>query len=119
MSKYIIKESELRFLIKETVTEELNEGLGSALWNTAKYATLGTFLPGVLAAKTVGKVSDILGGKDTITGTVSNFFGGDSKTRAEKQRERLASTRNISFEYGRPETVPGWGKRDKLAPKSC
>lgn len=102
--------------------EELNEGvwhsLGSALKNTAKYAALGAIAPGVLANKGVLKANNILAGNDTIGGTIKDFFGGDSKSKAEKQRDRLSSAKNISYEYGRPETVPGFGGRTKLAPKS-
>jgi len=132
MGKYIIKESELRSAIKKVVAEELNESLthalGSALWNTAKYAALGAVAPGVLAQKGVVKTADILGGNSTIGGTVSDFFGGKSgpssssgkgkKTKSEKQRDRLMASKNVSYEYGRPETTPGIGRRDKLAPKS-
>lgn len=120
--KYILKESEFRSLIKEAVAEELNEGfrhaLGSALLNTAKYAALGAVAPGALAGKGILKANNILTGNDTIGGTIKGFFGDDSKTKAEKQRERLMGTKNISYEYGRPETVPGFGGRTKLAQKS-
>ena len=30
----------------------------------------------------------------------------------------LTNTKNVNSEYGKPETVPGIGRRDKLAPKS-
>jgi hypothetical protein len=128
--KYILKEGELRSVIKEAVAEVLNESLkhalGSALLNTAKYAALGAVAPGMLANKGILKANNILAGNDTIAGTVKDFFGGDStnsrngsrKTKSEMQKDRLSSTKNISYEYGRPETVPGLGRRDKLAPKS-
>lgn len=132
MSKYIITESELRSIIKEAIAEELNEGLGhalgSALLNTAKYAALGTIAPGALANKGIMKTNDILSGNDTIGGTLNDFFGNGSngsfdkgrgkKSKSEKQRDRLMNTKSISYEYGRPETVPGFAGKTKLAQKS-
>lgn len=133
MSKYILKESELRSAIRKVVAEELNESLGhalgSALLNTAKYAALGAIAPGALANKGIMKTNDILFGNDTIGGTISDFFGGDSKSsstsggktgksKSERQRNRMMATRSISYEYGRPETVPGWGNGLKLDKKT-
>lgn len=138
MVKYIFKESELRATIDKIVTEEvsrvLNEGLGhalgSALKNTAKIAVKGTLAPGLLANDALEKTNNIFNGDDTVTKTVRNFFGADTsssnsggvglsrKSKAEKQRERMSSARGISFEYGRPETVPDFGHKFKLARKS-
>ena len=135
MGKYIIKESELRSAIKKVV-EEVNEGrlfnaLGSALKNTAKTAVKGVVAPSLLAQDIVKKTSDIATGNDTITGTISNFFGGNNgskgsggktlsrrERKAQNQRDRLSAGRGINSEYGRPETYPGLGRRTKLANKS-
>ena len=135
MAKYIIKESELRSAIKKVVEEELssfvNEGLGhalgSALKNTAKTVAKGVVAPSLLAQDMIQKTADISTGKDTITGTISNFFGGNSggggsssksgsrsERRAQRQRDRLSAGRGISGEYGRPVTYPGIGRRTKL-----
>lgn len=122
MPRYIIKESELRSVIKKVVTEELNEGLtralGNALLNTAKYAAIGAIAPGALAQKGVLKAADILGGKSTIGGTVSDFFGSNGKTRAQRDSEKVLASKNIAYEYGKPEVVPSWGNRVKLDEKS-
>ena len=141
MTKYIIKESELRSLIKEIIKEELslNEGLtkalGNALLNTARYGALTVVAPSVMAQKIAKKESDIVNGSDSIGKTVKDFFGGEDikssgsaskassgsknrKTRAERQKEKLMNTKSISYEYGRPETTPRLGRRDRLAPKS-
>lgn len=128
MAKYILKESELRAIISEAVTEELgallNEGLPTALGNTLKYGALGVFAPAILAGKALKKTDAIINGNDTITGTIRDYFGADSKdssgrrlSKSEKQRQRLSDTRGISYEYGRPETVPGMFGKTKLAKK--
>lgn len=142
MVKYVIKESELRSAIKKVVEEELssvvNEGIGhalvSALKNTAKTAAKGIVAPSLLAQDMIQKTADISSGKDTITGTISNFFGGDSgsgsnsnksgkggsrsERRTEKQRERLSASRGISSEYGKPVTYPRMFGRTGLDGKS-
>ena len=137
MSKYILKESELRSIIKEAVEEELSRtlnegfwhGLGSALKNTAKIAALGTVAPGLLAQKGVLKTNDILGGNSTVAGTIGDFFGMNGgnqtgkgsatkdgkKTPAERQKEIRQNTATIRREYGEPETEAGLNK--KLNPK--
>lgn len=135
MAKYIIKESELRSAIKKVVEEELssvvNEGLGhalgSALKNTAKTAAKGVLAPSILAQDITRKTVDIGTGKSTLTGTISDFFGGNSgsggnsskggsrsERMAQRQRDRLSAGRGISSEYGRPVTYPGIGRRTKL-----
>lgn len=136
MAKYIIKESELRSAIKKVVEEELslvvNEGighaLGSALKNTAKTAVKGVLAPSMLAQDIMKKTVDIGTGKSTLTGTISDFFGGNSsssggkmggnKSKAEKRRDRVLASKDVSYEFGKPETVPGWGRRVKLDRKS-
>lgn len=137
MAKYIIKESELRSVIQEAVKEEftemLNEGeflrrAGNAVWNTAKIGALSVLAPGLAGAKFVKDTSDILNGNKTIGGMARSLTGKDNsrasgtnktrrETRMEKQRSRLSDTRAVSFEYGKPETVPGLGKRNRLAKK--
>lgn len=128
--KYILRESELRYILNGIINEELNEGLGhalgSALGNTVKNAALGAVAPGLLAGKFVNKTNNIANGKDSMVDTVKNFFGAENgsstngslrKNRAERQREKLAAKRDVSYEYGRPETVPCFGNREKLAGK--
>jgi hypothetical protein len=139
MAKYIIKESELRSAIKKVIAEELaatvEEGIarsiGNALKNTAKTAVKGAIAPSILAQDIIKKTADITDGKDTITGTISNFFGGSSgssgsksqsmsrrERKAKAQRDRLSAGKSVSGEYGKPETYPGIGRRTKLAGKS-
>ena len=136
MARYIIKESELRSTIKKVVEEEIshkiNENFGNALknagLNTLKTAAKGIVAPSMLAQDAVKKIGDISMGNDTITGTISNFFGGNSssaagktggnKSKAERRRERSLATRDVAYEFGKPETVPGWGRRIKLDRKS-
>lgn len=136
MARYIIKESELRSTIKKVVEEEIshkiNENFGNALknagLNTLKTAAKGIVAPSMLAQDAVKKIGDISMGNDTITGTISNFFGGNSssaagktggnKSKAEKRRERSLATKDVAYEFGKPETVPGWGRRIKLDRKS-
>ena len=133
MIKYILKESELRAMVENIVSEEINNvlsesigsALGSALGNTLKYGALGVVAPTMLAGKAFSKANSIVNGNDTITGTVKDYFssgigsssGSGRKTRGQKQNERLAAGRNVSYEYGRPETVPSWGNRLKLDDK--
>lgn len=67
-------------------------------------------------------------GNDTITGTISNFFGGNSssaagktggnKSKEERRRERSLAARDVAYEFGKPETTPGQGRRVKLDRKS-
>ena len=138
MASYIIRESELRSAIKKIIAEEIDGligeslagALGHAALNTLKTAAIGAVAPGVLANKVFTKTNNILNGPDTITGTVSDFFGGNKigssdkasgrqKSKAEKQRKRLSATRGISGEYGKPETIPGIGRRIKLDRKDA
>lgn len=134
MAKYILRESELRTMIEDIVAKEvsniLNEGIGSAIGsaigNTLKYGALGVVAPTMLAGKAFSKANGIVNGNDTILGTVKDYFGGGNgssngsrrQTRSQKQSERYRAGRDVSFEYGRPETVPGWGRRVKLDRKS-
>jgi hypothetical protein len=133
MVKYILRESELRTMIENIVAEEvsniLNEGIGSAIGsaigNTLKYGALGVVAPTMLAGKAFSKANGIVNGNDTVWGTVKDYFGNGNgssggssrKTRSQKQSERYRAGRDVSFEYGRPETVPGWGNRLKLDKK--
>lgn len=136
MNKYIIKESALRSDIKKIIAEELSgaineslgHALGSALKNTLKIAAKGTIAPGLLASDAIEKTGNIVNGPDTVTKTISDFFGGNSsgsgasgsgkKSRADKQKERLSYSRGLNSEYGRPETVPGFGRKFKLDKKT-
>lgn len=136
MARYVIKESELNSAIKKIVEEEIAakidegffNGLKNAGINTLKMAGKGIVAPSLLAQDAIGKFADIGMGKDTITGTISNFFDGNSgsssksvggkKTKSEKRRDRVLAGKDISYEYGKPETVPGWGRRVKLDRKS-
>ena len=122
MAKYILRESELRTMIEDIVAKEvsniLNEGIGSAIGsaigNTLKYGALGVVAPTMLAGKAFSKANGIVNGNDTILGTVKDYFGGGNgssngsrrQTRSQKQSERYRAGRDVSFEYGRPETVP-------------
>lgn len=119
MAKYIIKESELRSIIKSAVKEELNEGLGHAALKTLGYAALGAISPGILAQKAFVKGGNILTGNDTITGSLRDFWGYDSdkKKRSERMSD-LQYEESIARKYGQPKTVPRTiGNREKLADK--
>lgn len=127
-------------MINEIVSEELenmlNEGLGhalgSALKNTIKAGAMAMIDPAGTAGRLWSKGMDAAGGKITLGSDVKNFFGADTarggngssgfgrlgKSKAERQRNKLSDARGISYEYGRPETVPGFGRRTKLARKS-
>ena len=128
MAKYILKESELRAAISEAVSEELgallNEGLPTALGNTLKYGALGIAAPAILANKAIDKMNGIINGNDTIAGTIRDYFGAkngsssSSGNRSNSQTEKYAATRAVSGEYGKPEMVPGFGHKMKLAKKS-
>jgi hypothetical protein len=133
MVKYILKESELRSMIEGIVAEEVNNilneslgsALGSALGNTLKYGALGVVAPTMLASKAFSKANGIVNGNDTILGTVKDYFGNGTgsstasgrKTRGQRQNERLANGKNISYEYGKPELIPSWGSHVKLDDK--
>lgn len=122
MVKYILKESELRSMINSIVAEELNnvinEGIGSVLKNTAGMAAKTVLSPFASAGDMFSKATDVLTGKDTISNATGHFFNGrDGKTKAQRQSERLAASKNISYEYGKPEVVPSWGNRLKLDTK--
>lgn len=117
-------------IVAKEVSNILNEGIGSAIGsaigNTLKYGALGVVAPTMLAGKAFSKANGIVNGNDTILGTVKDYFGGGNgssngsrrQTRSQKQSERYRAGRDVSFEYGRPETVPGWGRRVKLDRKS-
>lgn len=121
MTKYILKESELKAMIENIVTEELgqlDEGFWRGLWNVAK----GTAGMVVNPYGTVGNMFSNPGksgsGFRSGGGVSRGGSGTRRKTRAERQRERLLANKSLSFEYGRPETVPAWGNRVKLDKKS-
>ena len=133
MAKYILKESELREIIKEAVEEELTlnenfgdilKGLGKVIGTAMKGAAMVS-VPGLMASQGTKAVTKF--GKNPL-GILPNFKGDKSsggnqnltgrKSKAERQRERAMAGRNISYEYGRPETVPGIGRRTRLADKS-
>lgn len=135
MTKYILKESELKSVINSIVAEEIsnviNESLGSALGhaltNTLKTGAMAMIDPAGTLARGYAGAMDTLSGKKSLTKGVKDFFGGDNsstgkrtgrKSRAERQNDRFNAGRSISWEFGRPETVPGIGRRQKLAPKS-
>lgn len=132
--KYILKESELCSILNKIIMEEIStldesilKRVGGTLGNVAKMGALAILAPGIAANKLAGGVNDVFSGKQSVGSQVKSFFGGENekgknatkkKTRAEKQRERLLSGRNLNYEYGKPETVPGWGRRTRLAKKS-
>ena len=106
-------------MIKNIVAEELNEGVGHALWNVAKTAGLGLVAPGVLAQKAFVKTNDILNGQDTITGSVKRFVGADkTRDRREKQMKSLEAEERVAKKYGWAKTMPrALSNKEKLAPK--
>ena len=140
MAKYIFKESELSSILNNIIMEEINKSinegvfkaLGNAALNTAAFGAKAMLSPLTAAGSVISKLSNITNGNDTIGGTVSDFFGGPAtgsssssssggsrrQTRSQKQSERYRAGRDVSFEYGRPETIPGWGNRLKLDKKT-
>ena len=132
MTKYILKESELRSIINKIVTEEVSksinegfwQGLKNAAWNTAKLGAKGLIAPSLVGQDIVKKTSDIAMGKDTVTGTVNRFFQGDAGTQKNKKPKRETSLTDMEYEeriekkYGKPVTTPKLiGSREKLAGK--
>ena len=132
MTKYILKESELRSIINKIVTEEVSksinegfwQGIKNAAWNTAKLGAKGLIAPSLVGQDIVKKTSDIAMGKDTITGTVSRFFQGDAGTQKSKKSSRETSLADMEYDeriekkYGRPATTPKLiGRKEKLAGK--
>lgn len=129
--KYILKESELREIIREAVEEELkqtlslNEGIGRALGGLMKVGA-GIAFPMYGVSKFLNKAYEFpnWGGSSSNsifkTGSKTSKEQGQAgrKSKAERQRERAIAGRSISYEYGRPETVPGIGRRTRLANKS-
>lgn len=129
--KYILKESELREIIREAVEEELkqtlslNEGIGRALGGLMKVGA-GIAFPMYGVSKFLNKAYEFpnWGGSSSNsifkTGSKTSKEQGQAgrKSKAERQRERAIAGRSISYEYGRPETVPGWGNRLKLDKKT-
>lgn len=129
--KYILKESELREIIREAVEEELkqalslNEDIGRALGGLMKVGA-GIAFPMYGVSKFLNKAYEFpnWGGSSSNssfkTGSKTSKKQGQTgrKSKAERQRERAIAGRSISYEYGRPETVPGIGRRTRLANKS-
>lgn len=132
-----MKESELASVLQEIITEEvakaIDEGLIGKAWNLAKntaaFGAKTVLSPFTAAGDVFKKAVDIstgdfsAGGGSSSSGRRSSNNSGTGRksrkqTRAERQRSRLADTRGISYEYGRPETIPGWGRRARLAPKT-
>ena len=136
MVKYIFKESELSSVLKKIITEEINnainegvfKALGNAAMNTAAFGAKALLSPLTAGGSVIKKMGNIVNGDDTIGGTVSDFFGGPAtgstsssssggsarKTRAQRQSERYRANRDLNFEYGKPEMVPGFCRRMKL-----
>lgn len=107
MKKYVIKESELKSVIKEIIAEELSnvdESLGRALGNTAKLGAVGAVSPLTLAQMGFVKANNLLMGKDSLRGTVRDFVG-------PKQQATQTDLNNVEQTYGKPETVAGLGKK--------
>ena len=142
MSKYILRESELKSVLRDIIMEEIsnatNEGvlgrLGNMALNTAKWAGLATLAPGLAAGKAMEKIGGIVDpkGKDTVAGTADQILGGGAGagrsssggksggkklSRTQQRNERYKSAKYLAQEWGRPETVPGWGRRVKLERK--
>lgn len=137
--------SVLRDIIMEEVSNATNEGvlrrLGNMVLNTAKWGGMAALAPGLAAGKAIGKVNNILNPKsdDTVAGTVDQILGGDGAgagrssgnnrsssggksggkkiSRTQQRNERYKSTKYLTQEWGRPETVPGWGRHIKLERK--
>ena len=143
MPKYILRESELKSVLRDIIMEEVsnatNEGvlgrLGNMALNTAKWAGLATLAPGLAAGKAMEKIGGIVDpkGKDTVAGTADQILGGGGAgagrsssggrnggtkmSRTQQRNERYKSAKYLTQEWGRPETVPGWGRRIKLERK--
>ena len=119
-------------MIDNVVAEELSAGLNEGFWNTlgkvAKTAAIGAVAPTYLVQKGVQKANGVINGGETIFGHAKAGSTGGSRgsssgktrkqSRVDKQREKLSSARSIGYEYGRPETVPGFGRKFKLDKKT-
>ena len=133
--KYIVKESVLHEIIKNIVSEELSEGFFgnvgrgafNAVKNTAGMAAKSIISPFSAVGDLMTKANGLLNGNETITGSVNKFFGGGNSggqsvsrggRKAQRQQSKVSAGKNISYEYGKPETVPSWGNRIKLDDKS-
>ena len=127
--KYVIKESELKTGLKEIGTEEIkkrvNESISNALTNTLKAGALTLLDPAGSVGRAYSHTLGLLNGKESISNDIKNFFGNGSstnlphkKTKFDKQRDRLAASRGVSYEYGKPETIPGRRNKIKLVKKS-
>ena len=138
-------ESVLGNIITEEISNITNESIlrraGNMLLNTAKWAGLATLAPGIAAGEAMQKIGGIVSpkGKDTVAGTADQILGGGGTgtgrssgnnrissggksggkkiSRTQQRNERYKSTKYLTQEWGRPETVPGWGRRIKLERK--
>lgn len=121
MTKYILKESELRSIIGNIVSEELNtavnEGLLGTLKNVAGTAAKVAITPFTAAGDAFTKTSNFLAGNSPTGGSSRSTSNSKAKTASEKQRERLTASKSVGYEYGKPEVIPSWGNRLKLDSK--
>lgn len=94
--KYILKESELRSMLEGIIKEELdktiNEGIGTALWNTAKNAGLGVVAPALLAKKYALTMHHIINGNGSPLNNawevIKDYFRSNRTKKPKKETRR-------------------------------
>ena len=115
MAKYVLKESELRSVINDIVTEELTNSLDEGVLQTVGKIAAGLTVPTFFLQKGIQKVGGIINGNDNLTGGSSSS---GRRSRSERRSRAYQAAKEMSWEYGKPETIPGHFGKDKLAPKS-
>ena len=106
-------------IVSEELNNVINEGIVNTLKNVAGTAAKVAITPFTAAGDAFSKATDFLAGNSSIgKGSGGSYKNSSrSKTKAERQRERLSAGRSVSYEYGRPEVIPSWGSRLKLDKK--
>ena len=128
MGKYIIRESELCSVIHDIVAEELSNAINEGFVGTVlKTGAKAVFAPTTLVQGAADKFNRVINKGEPIfkgagkTSGVGSRSGSSSRSKrlskSEKQSNRFRASRYISYEYGRPETVPGLGRRIRLDAK--
>ena len=129
MAKYIIKESELRSVLSEIITEELSSVVNESLLGTIGKLGYYTLNPSALASRVGTSIANGTVARDTMntlgglgigrmlgkqTATGKNNNGTKPKTRQEKAKEKRRNLNILKYNYGEPETDVVFGGRRKI-----